>query len=127
MKKLIFLLLLFTPLIINAQRVYKLDSISVPTGTDTTVYVRMFTDYSWSMQFNYKDFDDTDATIDLGAVSETDSLLFDRLDSSDLPYTMADSTVAFQDDYYPYRYIAIKLTKGSVTAGKKLYYWITKQ
>jgi hypothetical protein len=130
MKRLFLLLLLFVPLLINAQRTYKVDSIRVPNGTDTTVYIKFFTDASWSIQFDFKDFDAADAILDIGAVAEPDSTIFDRIDlydSGDLPYVLADSSVTFQKGNWPHRYIAIKLTKTSVTAGLQLYYWITKQ
>ena len=130
MKRLFLLLLLFIPLLCNAQRTYKVDSIRVPDGADTTVYIKFFTNASWSIQFNYKNFDASDAILDIGAVAEPDSTIFDRIDlydSGDLPYTMADSSVTFQKKDWPHRYIAIKLTKTSVTAGLQLYYWITKQ
>ena len=130
MKRLFLLLLLFVPLICNAQRTYSVDSIRVPDGADTTVYIKFFTGASWSIQFNYKNFDASDAILDIGAVAEPDSTSFDRIDlydSGDLPYTMADSSVTFQKTDWPHRCIAIKLPKPSVTAGLQLYYWITKQ
>lgn len=130
MKKLLIILLCLIPLALSAQRVFEDDSIRVPDGADTTVYIKFFTGVSWSIQFNYKNFDAADAILDIGAVAEPDSAIFDRIDlydSGDLPYTMADSSVTFQKKDWPHRYIAIKLTKGSVTSGLQLYYWITKQ
>jgi len=130
MKRLFLLLLLFVPLLCNAQRTYTVDSIRVPDGADTTVYIKFFTNACWSIQFDFKDFDAADAILDIGAVAEPDSTIFDRIDlydSGDLPYVLADSSVTFQKDNWPHRYIAIKLTKTSVTAGLQLYYWITKQ
>ena len=114
----------------QAQSTYYVDSLAVPTGADTTIYIKFYTVSPWSIQFDYKAFDDVDAIIDIAAVAEPDSTIFDRIDvydSGDLPYTMADSSVTFQGDSWPHRYIGIKLTKTSVTAGIMLYYWITKQ
>ena len=69
------------------------------------------------MNLNYKAFDAADAVLDLGTTPAPDSLIFDRLDNASLPYTMADSTVSFEKQSYPFKFLAIKLTKNSVTAG----------
>jgi len=128
MKKIIlFLTIVLLTVSVHAQRRFKVDSILVPTGTDTTVYIRFFTGNSWGINFNYKAFDAADAILDLGVSPHADSTTFDRLDNSSLPYTMADSTVSFEKASFPFKYLVIKLTKSSVTAGTPLYYYYWKQ
>ena len=101
------------------------DSIRVPTGTDTTVYVEFFCPGMWGIQFDYRDFDAADAILDLGAVPLNDGNMFDRLDNASLPFTLADSTVSFEKYTFNFHYLAIKLTKTSVTAGLYMPYFIT--
>jgi hypothetical protein len=128
MKKLIFLLALL-PFMAFGQRVYFVDSIPAPTGVaDTTVYVRMFTGYGWSLEVNIKDFDEDSTIFDLGQCAEPDSNVFNRIDDASLPFNMvADSSHVFEKDDFLSRYLQIKMTVDGVTAGKKCYYWITKQ
>ena len=104
---------------------YIYDSIRVPTGTDTTVYVAFFCPGMWGINFDYRDFDAVDATVDLGATPVDDGTWFDRLDNSGLPFTLADSTVSLEKYTHNFRYLAIKLTKSSVTAGLYMPYYIT--
>jgi len=99
-------------------------SIRVPNGADTTVYIAFQTEYAWGITFDYSAFDDVDAILDLGATMDADSNKFDRLNSAELPYTLADSSLSFEKDNFPFGTLAIKLTKTSVTAGLLMYYWI---
>lgn len=123
MKRLIIILcLVIAGITATAQRV-KIDSFPVPAGTDTTVYRPFYHSSPWGLNFSYKSFDAADAVLDLGVTITLDSIAFDRLDSSSLPYTMADSTVSFEKSSFNFKYLAIKLTKNSVTAGKMLYFW----
>lgn len=107
------------------------DSIRVPTGTDTTVYVEFFCPGGWGIQIDYKDFDAADAILDIGAVpydddyDAADPLWFDRLDNSGLPFTLADSTISLEKDSHRFSFLGIKLTKTSVTAGLYMPYKIT--
>lgn len=98
-------------------------SIRVPDGDDTIVYIQFQTDYAWGGNFDYSAFDNTDAVLDLGVTMHADSNYFDRLDSSSLPYTMADSSVSFEKTNFPFGILAIKLIKNSVTEGLLLHYW----
>jgi hypothetical protein len=109
-----------------AQRGWMQDSIRVPDGADTTVYLYFWTESPWGISFDYKDFDDVDAILDLGECPVADGSIFNRLDSDDLPFTLADSTVAFEKMAYNFRYLAIKLTKNSVTAGLYMHFYITR-
>ena len=133
MKKLILLLAFIIPVLCSAQWVFEQDSMSVPAGTDTTWYIQFYTPTAWSVQFNYRNFDDVDATLGIYACSEPDSTLYDlfwldqNLDGvNDNPFTLADSSITFVGNIYPVRKLLFKLTKGSVTSGLKLYYWYTK-
>jgi hypothetical protein len=126
MKKLIIVLMCLLPIVAFGQRIYKLDSLLVPTGTDTTVYVKMVTGSPWSIEFDYKALDQVDGTLDMGICAEPDTSVFNSLDDDRLPYTLVDSTVIFTSDNFPGRYLEIKLTKGTNTVGKKVFYWITK-
>ncbi len=124
MKRLIvFLFIVCASLLMNAQRP-KLDSIPCPAG-DTIVYLEFFSpDRAEGMNFSYKDFDAFDAVLDLGTTAHPDSATFDRFVwVLALPHTLADSSVSIQFPSYPFRYLAIKLTGNSVTAGENLYYW----
>jgi len=118
MKKLIFILLLaLLPMVISAQRVFRYDSIPFPTGTDTTKYIFMYDTYNWGLEVNYKALDDTDGTLDLGGCDVADGTIFNRLDDIRLPYTLADTTVAFEKSNYSFKFLAIKFTVVSNTEG----------
>lgn len=108
-----------------AQRGFVSDSIRVPDGDDTTVYYVFWTQDPWGMSIQYFDFDDTDATFTLGeSGNTTDGSIFNELDHASLPYTMADSTQGFEKMSFNFRYLAILLTKNSVTAGIMMHYQI---
>jgi len=127
MKKLIFILIItFIPFVMSAQRTYKTDSIPIITGADTTVYCFMYDNYNWGLEVDYGDLDDTDGTLDLGSCNVADGTIFNRLDNAQLPYTLADSTVAFEKSNYSFRFLAIKFTKGSNTSGT-IFYKITRR
>lgn len=121
MKKLILLPLLFLSIACFGQRIFLSDSIPMITGTDTTVYWMFYSVDNWSLEVNYDALDDTDGTLDLGSCYVNDGTMFNRLDDDRLPFTLADSTVAFEKDNYSMRYLAIKFTKGSNTAGTIFY------
>lgn len=107
------------------QRGFKSDSIRVPDGADTTVYWLFWTEKPWGLSIEYKDFDDTDATFNLGESGNTfDGTIFNQIDSDALPYTMADSTQGFEKMSHNFRYLAMVLTKNSVTAGLYMRYTI---
>lgn len=115
MKRLIFLLMLFVPLSLGAQRTFIYDSIPCPAGLDTTIY-RMFYDIeNWGLNFDYGELDDVDGLLDLGGVDVADGTVFDRLDDLRLPFTLADSTVSFEKSNFSFRYLAIKFTLNSCT------------
>jgi len=120
MKRLLFLLLVFVPLCMNAQRVYT-DSIVFPAGVDTTVYIPMFDIYNWGLEVDYSALDDVDATLDLAGVNIADGSVFNRLDDDRLPFTLVDSTVAFEKSNFSFRFLALKLTVNSCTSGTTHY------
>ena len=126
MKKLLLIPLLFFCAGIFAQGIFLYDSIPFPSGTDTTVYYMFYTVDNWSIQFNYDALDDVDGLLDLGAADVNDGTVFDRLDDDRLPFTLADSTVAFEKDNYSFRYLAIKFTPVSCTSGT-IYYRLIKR
>lgn len=121
MKKLIFFPLLLICLSSFGQRIFLQDSIPIITGSDTTIYLMFYGNDNWSLQFNYSNLDASDGTLDLGGADVSDGTIFDRLDDSRLPYTLADSTVGFEKSHFSFRYIAIKFTKGSNTSGTIIY------
>ncbi|HDY90452.1 MAG TPA: hypothetical protein ENH82_20320 [bacterium] len=120
MKKLIFLPLLFICLASFGQRVIVNDSIVFPLN-DTTIYKRLFSVDNLSISFDYSALDNTDGTLDLGGVTIIDGTAFNRLDDDRLPFTLADSTVAFEKDNFSFPWIAIKFSIGSNTSGTITY------
>lgn len=127
MKKLIFVLLALLPFAVFGQRTYTKDTIFAPTGSDTTIYIKMFTGTGWSLELNIKDFDADSTIFDLGQCAEPDSNVFNRIDDDRLPYNMvADSSHVFTGDNFLSRYLEIKMTTDGVTAGKYCFYTITK-
>jgi len=119
MKKLIFLLLIgiMSFYMTSAQEIFKYDSIPLPSGLDTIVYIPMFTRVNWSIEFDYSALSHADATLDLGGAREKDGTSFVRLDDDRLPFTLSGNTVGFEKAYFSFRYLAIKLTKVSCTSG----------
>jgi len=118
MKKLIFILLLaLLPMVISAQRVFRYDSIPFPTGTDTTKYIFMYDNNNWGLGVNYKALDDTDGELTLGGCDVADGTIFNELNSAYLPFTLADSTVAFEKGNFSFKFLAIKFTVNSNTEG----------
>jgi hypothetical protein len=130
MKKLIIVLLALMPFMAFGQRVYTHGSISATAGrgVSTTTNIKMFTGSGWSLELRFKKFDADSTVIDLGQCADPDSLIFNRIDDSRIPYNMvSDSSVVFQGDNFLCRYLRIKLTTYGVTSGKKCYYTITKE
>jgi len=121
MKKLLLLSLLFFCIGAFGQRVIVNDSIPFPSGSDTTVYIRLYSVDNWSISFDYSNLDAADDTLDLGGVDVTDGSAFDRLDDWRLPFIMADSTQAFEKSNFSFIYLAIKVTPGSSTLGTITY------
>jgi len=128
MKKLLFLLVMSALFIgVFSQQRHTHFVLTVPAGTDTNYVMAAYTHVPIGFSFSYKRFDDTDATLDIGERPHQDSLIFNRMytvDSS-LPFTLADSTVAFEKAMFNFKYIVFKLTKGSVTAGTTMDLWVS--
>ncbi len=121
MKRLIFLPLMLLCFSVFSQRVIVNDSIPFPTGSDTTIYRRLYSVDNWSIAFNYSALDATDGVIDLAGIDFNDGTVFDRLDDVRLPFPLVDSTVAFEKDNFSFIYLAIKFSKGSNTSGTITY------
>lgn len=126
MKRLIFLTSLFICASGFAQRGWFADSIRVPNGADTTVYLYFWTESPWGLSVEYKDLDSATATLNLGECPIADGSIFNQLDSDDLPYTMADTTQAFEKMRFNFRYLAILLTRNTEVAGPYVRYYITR-
>ena len=121
MKRLFFLLLIASMTLLSfGQQRHTHFILTIPAGTDTNYVMTAYTDVPIGLSFSYKRLDAADATLDLGERPHPDSLIFNRLDNSSLPFTLADSTVAFEKATFNFKYMVIKLTKGSVTAGKTI-------
>jgi hypothetical protein len=94
----------------------------MPAGTDTTVYIfNFFGGGNWGVSFDYSALDDVDGTIDLGGVEVIDGTVFNRLDDLRLPFTLSGDYVAFEKAYFSFKYLAIKFTPNSCTAGTITY------
>ncbi len=127
MKKLIFILLIaLLPIVMNAQRIFRYDSIPFPSGSDTTKYILMYDNYNWGLEVNYKALDNTDGELTLGGCDVADGTIFNELNSAYLPFTLADSTVAFEKSNFSFKYLAIKFTVNSNTEGTQ-YLRITRR
>ena len=135
MKKLLFILILFLPFVLNAQR----DSWtgSIPggiTGADTTVYEQFWSGGTWSGHLWYESLDAADGTIGIyGSNFHPDSACYvpfwidaDPDGVNDNPKTMSDTSWLFYSDVGPFRYTIIKYTKGSNSSGH-VYYDFRKQ
>ena len=125
MKRLIFILLfgLIPILGFSQQFVETTGTILVGASTDTIGYIMMGTEQPCDVYFNYKDFDDTDAIMNLANIVSIDSNTFDLIDDSDFPYTLDDSTLMVRFvDGFPSPYLGVKVTSNSVTALKALYW-----
>lgn len=126
MKKLLLIPLLFVCFVLSGQRIFLYDSIVFPLGSDTTVYWMFYSNDNWSLQFNYSALDESDDLLDLGGADVNDGSVFDRLDDLRLPWTLLDSTVAFEKSNYSYRYLCIKFTPVSSGSGT-IYYRLIKR
>ena len=124
MKKLLFLLLFFIPLLLQGQRTWETDTLI--TNTDTTIFLRFYSYGDWAIQFDYSSYDQDDWTISLG--NSQDGTSFDKLDDARLPYTLnvtsnsytdetgaTRSTVTFEGDAWRTIYMGIKI--GTTGAG----------
>ena len=121
MKRLIFLPLMLLCFSVFSQGVIVNDSITFPTGSDTTIYVRMYSVDNWSISFDYSALDGTNDTLDLGGVNVTDGSAFGRLDDIRLPFIMTGSTKPFEKTNFSFIYLAIRFAPGTSTEGTTTY------
>ena len=77
----------------------------------------MYDNYNWGLEVNYKALDNTDGELTLGGCDVADGTIFNELNSAYLPFTLADSTVAFEKGNYSFKFLAIKFTVNSNTEG----------
>jgi len=83
----------------------------------TTKYIFLYDNNNWGLEVNYKALDAVDGILDLGGCDVADGTIFNRVDDIRIPYTFADTTVAFEKGYYSFKYLAIKFTSESNTEG----------
>lgn len=131
MKKLLFILGLAALCLAGfSQRGKWIDSIpGALTGTDTVVYQQFWSGGTFSGHMNYRSLDNTDGTIGIYVSNfHPDSNIYEpvwidlNLDgSNDNPKTMSDSAWFVSAEVGPARWIFIKYTKGSNTAGQTYY------
>jgi len=94
MKKVLFLLLFFVPILMYGQR--RVETGSIITSVDTTVFiVDFYTEGNWSIAFEYGTLDADDWTISLGHSKDWS---FDKIDDSRVPYTLDVTTNAYTDE-----------------------------
>ena len=120
MKRLAFLLLICaTSMLMDAQN-YTIERgvIALTSATSVIKYIPMKTSNPGLIEFNYLDFDDVDAVLDLANVVAADGTLFNRIINDSIPYIMADSSITFTFDNFPAPYLGAKVTRNSVSAGK---------
>jgi hypothetical protein len=133
MKKLIFLLLALISLAGFSQRIYRTDTKTVTSAATLTWNEKFYTTAPWSLKYNFRNFDQADATLTIYCTNEPDSTLYDLLwvdqnlnGVNDNPWTLADSSLTIWGESFPFRYRVCVLTKGTVSTGKKLFETITK-
>ncbi len=136
-KQLILFAFLFIGALAFGQRQAAWDSIRVPGDADTIKYIRMFDESNFSVSFEFDDFDDIDAVVTLGetppgltfALRNTpNEEYFNEFDDIRLPFTLSDTAAAsqaFSKSIQNFKFLSIKLTKGSVTEGLYLRYYLT--
>jgi len=115
MKKLFLLLFIGLSIASYSQRLTWTVDVST-MGTDTTIYWKYSGDRVFNVEFIYTGLAGTSGTVDVLA-SNTDSTLASV--SSSLPYTVTTSSTShiFIDNPYGSKYIAFKITKGTLSAG----------
>ncbi len=100
------------------------DTLRVPLGADTTIIIdladiRMSKDDKLSLLIDYRTFDDVDAVLSVGYTYDAAGTLLNKFDDSRIPATLANETLHIEKLYVGSKYIYLKLTKNSVTAGLK--------
>lgn len=102
------------------------DSIVMPAGDDTTIYIPFITDQPFSMEFNLRDLDTTTAVLDIAGAFHLDSAIYNRIDTVSLPLTLSDSTFACEKIAWNFPWLVLFVDKNDVTAGKKIFYSFVK-
>ena len=100
------------------------DTLVVPAGADTTLIIdlaeiRMDGEDKFALLIDYRTFDDVDAVLNAGYTYDAAGTLLNKFDDSRIPATLADSTIHIEKLYFTAKYLFLKLTKNSVTAGLK--------
>ena len=107
------------------------DTLVVPAGADTTLIIdlaeiRMGGDDKFAILIDYRTFDNTDAVLDVGYTYDAAGTLLNRFDDDRIPKTLVDSTLHIEKLYITAKYVYLKLTKNSVTAGLKAPVYLIK-
>ena len=132
MKKILFLLLFFVPILMYGQR--RIETGSIITSVDTTVFIQTFFGKGWSIAFEYGTLDADDWTISLGNSKDRS---YDELDDIRLPYTLnvtthaytdesgnSRATVTFESDAWRSETMAIQVDVGTANADTITYQYI---
>ena len=100
----------------NFEETFDVSTIS---GADTTLYFSWYSAQAWVLQYDYNTLDADDAVIDFGHSQDKSGIVLFVNDS--LPYTMNTSYRTLNAIYsrqgHSSEYVAIKITKNSVTSG----------
>jgi hypothetical protein len=134
MKKLIFLIAFVALTAVTfGQRVYTVNTKTVTSAATLTWSEKFYTTGPWSLHYNFRNFNQADATLTIYSTDNPDSTLYDLLwvdqnlnGVNDNPWTLADSSLTIWGESFPFKYRVCKLTKGTVSTGKKLYETVTK-
>jgi len=128
MKRLFFLLLIVSmSLLAFGQSPLRHTRFTLTVGTTDTMYVMSaFTGNQSTCMLSFNaHLSANDAVIHLGERPHPDSNIFNAYDNSDLPYTLADSTVSFKMARVEFQYMVIKLSPGSVAYGETIDVYMT--
>lgn len=100
------------------------------TSSDTLLYFKWFqVTEPFTIEFDYSDLDTDDATLDVGFSNYNNT--YNSSDDEDLPFTLnvtssgytnndgdTKASIVVQKEYQGFKYLIVKLEKGTVGAGK---------
>jgi len=88
--------------------------LSTVTGSDTTIYI-ICPNGDWSMDIQFATVTGTGTAEIVAGHNSTTMELYDA--NSTVSVTGASGTLKFDDDNQPWRYLGVKITMSSITAG----------